>query len=160
MRRAHVPAELDQNRASFDDRRHRVVDKLSERQDSVLAEGSIWKHRQRSTRLTHCWMRWGGGRTRSSALALSIGRHHGSRTDGGARPQVGQLDYDLSSTSAAAVTIVDKGAIVLISVHRCWIHWYALCRPFQSLANTSGNFVHSCSQGYAHRTCSDRRMSG
>jgi hypothetical protein len=55
-----------------------------------------------------------------------MGSDHRSRTDGGARSPVGQLDYDLSSTSAATVYIVYKGAIVLISVHRCWIHWSAL----------------------------------
>jgi hypothetical protein len=54
-----------------------------------------------------------------------MGRHHGSPTDGGARSQVGQLDYDLSSTSPATVCIVYKGVslklviliVVLISVH-------------------------------------------
>ena len=45
----------------------------------------------------------------------TIGRHHQSRTDGGARPRVGQLDYDLSSTYLALYTSVYKGAIVLIS---------------------------------------------
>lgn len=78
-----------------------------------------------------------------------------ARADGGARSQVGQLDYELSSTSPVTVTTVNKGAIVLISVHRCWIHLYTLCIPFQSLANTSGKIVHSYSQGYAHRACSE-----
>jgi hypothetical protein len=40
---------------------------------------------------------------RGAAARCSMGRHHGSRTDGGARLRVGQLDYDLSSTSPAAV---------------------------------------------------------
>ena len=44
-----------------------------------------------------------------------MGSDRRARADGGARPPVGQLDYDLSSTSAAAVYIVYKGAIVLIS---------------------------------------------
>ena len=65
-----------------------------------------------------------------------MGRHHASRTDGGARSRVGQLDYDLSSTSAATVNTVNKGTIGQISVSRPWESLLQMC-----LRKTSVSFI-------------------
>ena len=40
----------------------------------------------------------GGTRLAQMLVRYSMGRHHWSRTDGGARSLVGQLDYELNST--------------------------------------------------------------